>query len=118
MARGRSRTSSDEPKHKIRPALSPEARENQMIALAEDLAEKQLIEGTASQSVITHYLKLGSIKQRYEIEKLRSENELLRAKTEAVNSSKHMEELMSEALSAFRRYSGYSSDEEESDDDY
>ena len=59
---------------KIRPALSPEARENQMISLAVDLAEKQLIEGTASSQVITHFLKLGTTKAELEKEKLRKEN--------------------------------------------
>lgn len=91
---------------RIRPALTPEARENQMIALAVDLAEKQLIEGTASSQVITHYLKLGSTKERLEKEKLEEENKLLKAKTEALQSQKKTEELFTEAISAFRKYSG------------
>ena len=61
MAKVKSTDSSDRSR-KIRPALTPEARENQMISLAVDLAEKQLMEGTASSQVITHYLKLGSTK--------------------------------------------------------
>ena len=99
-----------EPKTKstkaIRPALTPEARENQMIALAVDLAEQQLREGTASSQVITHYLKLGSTKERLEKEKLEEENKLLRAKTENIKSMKRSEELMEEALRAFRQYNG------------
>ena len=63
----------------MRPALTPEARENQLIYLATDLAEKQLREGTASSQVITHYLKLGSTKEKLEREKLAEENNLLRA---------------------------------------
>lgn len=90
----------------IRPALTPEARENQMIALAVDLAEQQLREGTASSQVITHYLKLGSTKERLEKEKLEEENKLLRAKTENIKSMKRSEELMEEALRAFRQYNG------------
>ena len=90
----------------IRPALTPEARENQMIALAVDLAEQQLREGTASSQVITHYLKLGSTKERLEKEKLEEENKLLRAKTENIKSMKRSEELMEEALKAFRQYNG------------
>ena len=89
-----------------RPALTPEARENQMIALAVDLAEQQLREGTASSQVITHYLKLGSTKERLEKEKLEEENKLLRAKTENIKSMKRSEELMEEALRAFRQYNG------------
>lgn len=66
---------------KMRPALTPEARENQMISLAVDLAEKQLMEGTASSQVITHYLKLGSTKERIEKEILEKQKELIDAKT-------------------------------------
>ena len=99
-----------EPKSKstkaIRTALTPEARENQLIALAVDLAEQQLREGTASSQVITHYLKLGSTKERLEKEKLEEENKLLRAKTENIKSMKRSEELMEEALRAFRQYNG------------
>ena len=91
---------------KRRPALSPEARENQLISLAVDLAEKQLQEGTASSQVITHYLKLGSTKERLEKEKLEEENKLLRAKTENLQSQKRVEELYSEAIKAMRNYAG------------
>lgn len=91
---------------RIRPALTPEARENQLISLAVDLAEKQLIEGTASSQVISHYLKLGSTKERLEKEKLEEENKLLRAKTEALQSAKRVEELYANAISAMRKYSG------------
>ena len=104
--------SSSEPARKMRPALTPEARENQMISLAVDLAEKQLMEGTASAQVITHYLKLGATTARLEKEKLERENELLRAKTEALESAKHVEELYTNAINAMRNYSGYGSEEE------
>ena len=87
-------------------ARSPEARENQMIALAVDLAEKQLIEGTASAQVITHYLKLGTLKEQLEREKLEKENELLQAKTQAIQSAQRVEELYANALKAMRSYSG------------
>lgn len=92
---------------KIRPALNPEARENQMISLAVDLAEKQLIEGTASAQVITHYLKLGTMNHKLELEKLSKENELLKAKTETLQSAQRVEELYSNALEAMRNYSGH-----------
>lgn len=93
-------------KVKVKPALTPEARENQMISLAIDLAEKQLIEGTASSQVITHYLKLGSSKERLEKEKLEKENELLRAKTEALESERRTEELYADAIAAMQKYRG------------
>ena len=82
------------PTRKLRPALTPEAEENQMISLAVDLAKKQLMEGTASSQVITHFLKLGSSKEKLEREKLEKENELLRAKTEALQSAKKVQWLM------------------------
>lgn len=97
---------------KSRPALTPEARENQMIALAIDLAEQQLRDGTASSQVISHYLKLGSTKSQLEKEKLANENELLKAKTETLESMRSSEELYKKALDAFRNYSGQTSSEE------
>ena len=100
-------TSSKPPtKRRGRPALTPEGRENQLISLAVDLAEQQLIDGTASSQVITHYLKLGSTKERLEMEKLKKENELLLAKANALKSSKHAEELYENALNALRIYAG------------
>lgn len=102
---------------KTRPALTPEARENQMIALAVDLAEKQLMEGTASSQVITHYLKLGTMKERVEREILEKQKELISAKTEALRDAKDMKELYSAALKAMQRYSGQG-ERSESDDGY
>lgn len=95
-----------ESKRKIRPALTSEARENQMISLAVDLAERQLQEGTASSQVITHFLKLGTTKAELEREKLRSENELLKARTEDLKASKQAEEVYTKVLNAMRKYSG------------
>lgn len=92
------------------PAMTPEARENQLIAAAVDLAEQQLRDGTASPSVITHFLKLASTKQQLEIEKLKSETEFLRAKADAVQSNQRSEELYAEAIAAMKRYSGVNED--------
>lgn len=95
-----------------RPALTPEARENQLISLAVDLAEQQLRDGTASSQVISHYLKLGSTRASLEKEKLERENELLRAKTENLESSKRIEELYKDALDAMKKYSGLGSSDD------
>ena len=100
-------------KKKIRPALTAEARENQLVSLAIDLAEKQLIEGTASSQVITHYLKLGSTTQRLEKEKIENENALLKAKVEQLQSAKRTEELYTEAIAAMRHYNGQDDANEE-----
>ena len=89
-----------------RPATTPEARENQLVAVAYDLAEKQIREGTASSQVITHYLKLGSSREFLEQERLRNENKLTEAKIEAMQSAKRVEELYAEALNAMRSYAG------------
>ena len=75
---------------RMRPALTPEARENQMISLAMDRAEERLMNGTASSQEIVHFLKLGSTRERLEKEKIALENELVKAKTEAVASAKDM----------------------------
>lgn len=88
------------------PATTPDSRENQLISLAVDLAEKQLSEGTASSQVISHYLKLGSSQARLEKEILFHQKELIQAKTENLKSAKKQEELYSNALNAMRTYSG------------
>lgn len=92
--------------HRQRPATTPEGRENQIVAQAIDLAERQIKEGTASSQVITHFLKLGSTREQLEQERLRHENELTRVKIEQIESQKRVEELYLEALRAMRTYAG------------
>lgn len=91
---------------KMPPARTPEGRENQLISLAYDLVEKRLREGTATSQETTHFLKMGSAKERKELEILEKQKKLLDAKTEALESNKRIEELYSEALKAMSRYSG------------
>ena len=102
----RTRKLNSESTTKCRPALTPEARESQLVSLAVDLAEQQLREGTASSQVIAHFLKIGSTRERLEREKLEQENKMLKAKTEVLESSKRVEELYAEALKAMKKYSG------------
>ena len=102
---------SREDQSKIRPALTPEARESQLISLAVDLVEQRLLNGTASSQETTHFLKLASMKNRLEIQKLQEQNKFLQAKTEALQSAKRIEELYSEAISAMRSYSDGDQDE-------
>lgn len=99
-----------------RPATTPEARENQMVALAVDLAERQLIEGTASAQVISHFLKLGSSREKLEQERLAHENELTKAKIENLAAAGRIEALYADAISAMRQYSG--SEPQATDDDF
>lgn len=89
-----------------RPATTPESRENELVSQAHDLAEKQIRSGTASSQVITHFLKLGSTRERLEQQRLEHENELTRVKIEALESQKRVEELYMEALTAMRSYAG------------
>lgn len=111
MAKPKEKSSSN-PSPKNRPSIDPEARQNQLIALAVDCAEKQLRDGTASSQVITYYLKQGSMREKLENERLREENKLLRAKTESIESEKRSAELIEEALKAFRNYSGHGDPDE------
>lgn len=111
------RTISNQRAKDIRPALTPESRENQLISLAVDLAEKQLQEGTASSQVITHYLKLGSTKERIEKEILEKQKDLITAKTEAIKSAKRVESLYEEAIKAMRKYSGHGDIDGDDDDE-
>ena len=87
-------------------ATTVEGRENQLISLAVDLAEQQLIDGTASSQVISHYLKLGSTKERLEKEILEKQKDLLVAKTESIQSAKRVEALYKNALDAMKNYGG------------
>lgn len=102
----------EKPSKKMRPALTPEARENQMISLAMDRAEEQLRDGTASSQVITHFLKLATEKERIEREILERQKELITAKTEALQSAKKIEELYTNAIAAMRNYSGQGDSDE------
>lgn len=106
MRKAKSANSSGTSK-RSRPPLTPEARENQMIALAIDVAEQQLRDGTASSQVITHYLKLGSTKERIEKEILERQKDLIEAKTQSLQSNKRIEELYENAFNAMRSYSGH-----------
>lgn len=117
MAKARQNDSSSRSSQPLRPALTPEGRQNQLIGLAMDNAEEQLRNGTASSQVITHFLKLGSIQAELELEKLRRENELLTAKTESLQSSKRIEELYAEAIKAMATYAGHG-ERDEFDDEY
>jgi hypothetical protein len=95
------------------PATTPEARENQLIAAAVDLAERQILDGKASSQVITHFLKLASTREKLEQERIKHENELLQAKVESLSSAARVEELYRNALDAMRSYAGNSSSDDQ-----
>jgi regulator of replication initiation timing len=100
-----------------RPALTPEGREQQLIALAYDLVEQRLRDGTASSQETTHFLKLENSKARLELKRLEAETEMIIAKKESLQSQQRSEEMFQEAIAAFKRYSGQS-DQDDQDYDY
>lgn len=87
------------------PAETQEGRENQLISLAMDLAEKQMLEGTASSQIITHFLELATEQEKRKNEVLEQQLKLMQAKTESLQSSKRIEELYADAMRAFTDYS-------------
>ena len=99
-------TNSSSVRRKRRPALNPEARENQLISLAIDLVEQRLIDGTASSQETTHFLKLATQKSRLEREILEKQAELITAKTESIRADQRVEELYTNAIKAMQKYSG------------
>jgi hypothetical protein len=90
----------------MRPALSEEARENQLCSLAYDLVEQRLRDGTASSQETTHFLKYHNRKAKLELDILEKEKELIEAKTDQLKSQKRTEELLEKAMKAFATYSG------------
>lgn len=87
-----------------RPASTPEAREQQLVNLAVTLAEKQLIDGTASPSVINHFLKIASSRETIEREMLKRQSELIEAKAKSIGESKEAEDLAKAAIEAMKNY--------------
>ena len=100
------KASSDSKKVKSSPAMSPEAYENRLINKAYKKVEERIDSGEATAQELVHFLKLGSTKEQLELEKLKKENELLRVKADAIQSQKEVKELYTEAIDAFRKYSG------------
>lgn len=96
----------------MRPALTPAAREGQMISLAMDLVEQRLRDGTASSQETTHFLKLATEKAKLECKIMEEQSKLLIAKTESYQTQANIEELYTNAIRAMSRYSGHEDDEE------
>ena len=112
------KTDKTKAKSKTRPALSVEAREAHLIALAEDLAEQQLRDGTASSQLITHYLKLGSTRERLEKKLLAEQVELASAKKDNIRAQARQDEMYAAAMTAMPRYNGDVDEEYEDEDVY
>lgn len=102
-------------KPRVRPATTPEAREQQLGSFAYDLAERQLLDGSASAQVITYFLKSNSVREKLELERLRKENLLTEAKIASAGQADRMEGLLTDAMQAFTQYKGGSDDDEDDD---
>lgn len=113
MASRRGDSSSERPKRP--PATTPEGRENQLIALAMEEAERVIRSGKATSQLLTHFLKLGSTREELEKQRLDNENKLLKAKVDAIASGQRMDELYAKAIKAMRTYAGQPGDEDDSD---
>ena len=100
-----------------RATMSPEAYENRLINKAYKAVEKRIDSGEATAAELVHFLRQGSIREQLELEKMKKENELLKAKTESIASQKEVKELYAEAISAFRKYSGIPIMDEEEEDE-
>lgn len=98
----------DKKKRKRQPASTPEARETQLINLAYDLAEDQLLDGTAPPSIVNHFLKLSTQREALELDNLRSKARLQEAKANEIDTAKENEELTKAAIEAMKSYSGSS----------
>ncbi|MBO7451194.1 MAG: hypothetical protein J6U54_12600 [Clostridiales bacterium] len=110
----RSKSEPDPPiTRRIRRATTPEERENQLIAMAVDRAEQRLMDGTATAQEIIHFLRLGSLKTQLEMEKLKKENLLLTAKTDAINDERKDKEMFAKAIAAMTSYRPPTDDEED-----
>lgn len=96
----------------VRPLMSVQAREEQIAGYALDCAERQIREGTASPSVLVHFLRATSTKEALERQLLEQQNELLRVKRESAELQMQSESKYNEALQAFRGYSGTSEEPE------
>ena len=118
MARVKSPVSTNPDAKPMRPAINPEMREQQLISLAVDLVEQRLRDGTASSQETTHFLKLASQKAKYEAERAKLENELLKAKTQEIRDRADTKTLYKNAIEAMKRYSGNASSFCDDDEDY
>lgn len=105
-------SSSDTASQRMRPAITPEARQKQMISLATDCAEDLMRSGKAPSQIIVHYLKLGTKQAELELKRTEKDLALIEAKTKSIQSSEQSEELYKNALDAFRGYSGQDSQRE------
>jgi hypothetical protein len=99
-------SSGEKPQRRLPPAATPEQRNNQLIAMSYDAAEKAIREGKATSQLLTHFLKQGTAREELERARLEHENELLKARTSSMASAEETRELYLEVMAAMTEYSG------------
>lgn len=97
------------------PARTVEGREQQMMALAMDLAEKKLRDGTASNMLICHFLKLATVQAELDKENTKADVELKKAKVKSIQDQKNMEETYEKAIEALKTYQGIRNEDDYED---
>ena len=117
MAKAKSNNPDPPMKRHIKPATDPKTRETQLISMAVDRVEQRLMDGTASAQEIIHFLRLGSTEKQLELEKLRHENELLKAKTDAIKEAQEVSKMFAEAVAAMTSYRMPTEEDYEEDDE-
>ena len=113
MAKARTNNADPPMKRRIKPSDNPAVRESQLISLAIDRVEQRIMDGTATSQELVHFLRLGTQEKQLEMEKLRHENELLKAKTEAIKAEKESAQMFAEAIAAMTSYRPHADEEEE-----
>ena len=102
-------------KRRQAPGSTVESRENQIARLAYDLVEKRIRNGTATSQEVVYFLRMGSSQSQLEKQKLESENKLLEAKTDALESQRKIEELYERAIKSMALYQGRGGVDDEDD---
>jgi hypothetical protein len=100
------------------PAKTPEEHESVLISKSLKLIEKQIDDGSVSSTVLSIYAKAGTERDRLEKERLHNENAVLKKKLESMEAAIDVRNLMSEALDAFKGYTGQSVRDDDEDDFY
>ena len=117
MAKAKSNNPDPPMKRRIRPAADPKTRESQLISMAVSRVEQRIADGTATAQELIHFLRLGSTEKQLELEKLRHENELLKAKTDAIKEQQEVSKMFAEAVAAMTSYRMPTEEDYDEEDD-
>jgi len=88
------------------PAVTPEQRNNQLVSMSFDAAEKMIMDGKATSQLLVHFLKQQTARDNLELAKLEKENMLLEARTSQISAGEDVRELYQNAIAAMTEYKG------------